>query len=73
MQFRLLDRNGRPPDAGEAGLKDVFYVGEYDTLRIMCYWAGPQNVGRYVYHCHNLEHEDMSMMGMLDVRRPPVA
>ncbi len=73
MQFRLLDRNGRPPDAGEAGLKDVFYVGEVDTLRVMCYWAGAQNVGRYVYHCHNLEHEDMSMMGMLDVRRPPVA
>jgi FtsP/CotA-like multicopper oxidase with cupredoxin domain len=70
MQFRLLDRNGRPPDAGEAGLKDVFFVGEEETLRVMCYWAGPKNVGRYVFHCHNLEHEDMSMMGMFEVRPP---
>jgi hypothetical protein len=24
--------------------------------------------GRYVFHCHNLEHEDMAMMGTMLVR-----
>jgi spore coat protein A len=24
--------------------------------------------GRYVLHCHNLEHEDMGMMGVFTVR-----
>jgi spore coat protein A len=23
--------------------------------------------GRYVFHCHNLEHEDMTMMANFDV------
>jgi spore coat protein A len=23
--------------------------------------------GRYVFHCHNLEHEDMAMMANLEV------
>jgi FtsP/CotA-like multicopper oxidase with cupredoxin domain len=68
MQFRLLDRNGRAPHPGEAGLKDTFYVGENETLNVMACWTGEQNVGRYVFHCHNLEHEDMSMMGMFEVR-----
>jgi FtsP/CotA-like multicopper oxidase with cupredoxin domain len=67
MQFLLLDRNGRPPRPGERGLKDVFYVGENETLRVMAYWSGDQNVGRYVFHCHNIEHEDMAMMGIFQV------
>ena len=24
--------------------------------------------GPFVFHCHNLEHEDMRMMGVFDVR-----
>jgi spore coat protein A len=23
--------------------------------------------GRFVFHCHNLEHEDMAMMGNIEV------
>ena len=68
MEFLILDINGRPPSAGEAGLKDVFYVGEHETVRLMAYWSGPKNIGQYVFHCHNLEHEDMSMMGIFEVK-----
>jgi FtsP/CotA-like multicopper oxidase with cupredoxin domain len=70
MQFLMLDRNGRPPRPGERGLKDVFDVGENETVRVMAYWSGPQNIGRYVFHCHNLEHEDMAMMGIFEVLPP---
>ena len=24
--------------------------------------------GRFVFHCHNIEHEDMRMMGQFDVQ-----
>jgi FtsP/CotA-like multicopper oxidase with cupredoxin domain len=26
--------------------------------------------GRFVFHCHNIEHEDVRMMGQFDVRKP---
>jgi FtsP/CotA-like multicopper oxidase with cupredoxin domain len=67
MEFLLLSRNGMPPHPGERGLKDVFNIGENETLDVMAYWSGAKNIGRYVFHCHNLEHEDMAMMGMFEV------
>jgi FtsP/CotA-like multicopper oxidase with cupredoxin domain len=67
MEFLILDRNGRPPHPGELGLKDVFIVGQHETVRVMACWTGAKNVGRYVFHCHNIEHEDMAMMGIFEV------
>ena len=68
MEFVLLDRNGRAPHPGEAGLKDTFNVAENETLRVLACWTGSKNVGRYVFHCHNMEHEDMAMMGIFEVQ-----
>jgi len=62
-----VSRNGAPPPAHERGLKDVFIVGENTTLDVAAFWTGAQNVGQYVFHCHNLEHEDMAMMGIFEV------
>jgi len=67
-EFRLVSRNGAPPRPYERGLKDVFIVGENQSLDVAAYWTGPKNVGQYVFHCHNLEHEDMAMMGIFDVQ-----
>ncbi len=67
-EFRILSRNGVPPPAYERGLKDVFIVGEIETVDVMAYWSGPKNIGQYVFHCHNLEHEDMAMMGIFEVQ-----
>ena len=66
-EFCLVSRNGAPPPAHERGLKDVFIVGENTTLDVAAFWTGAQNVGQYVFHCHNLEHEDMAMMGIFEV------
>jgi spore coat protein A, manganese oxidase len=30
-------------------------------------WHGKGYRGRYLLHCHNLEHEDHSMMARIDV------
>ena len=65
VDSKILDRNGQPPMAHERGPKDVFYVGENETVRVAMRF-GPQ-VGRYMIHCHNLVHEDHDMMGQFVV------
>jgi spore coat protein A, manganese oxidase len=70
IDFRVLDRNGRPPFPYERGPKDVVYVGENETVRVLIKFRGR---GRYMTHCHNLVHEDHDMMGQFDVLDPNVA
>lgn len=35
-----------------------------------CWSVSPTCPGRYVMHCHNLEHEDMAMMACFEVIPP---
>jgi spore coat protein A len=60
VDFRILSRTGRAPHAYEQGPKDVAYVGEGETVRIVAKF-GPHE-GKYMIHCHNLVHEDHDMM-----------
>ncbi len=69
VDFQVLDRNGRPPFDYEAGPKDVVYVGEGETVRLLMRF-GPHR-GRYMVHCHNLPHEDHDMMGQFAVGWKP--
>ncbi len=65
IDFKILDRNGRPPFAYEIGPKDTAYVGENESVRVIARF-GPQR-GRYMMHCHNLVHEDHDMMFQFEV------
>ncbi len=68
IQFRILTRNGRPVQAHERGLKDTVVVDPGETVRVIAKfedYADP-NIP-YMYHCHNLEHEDTGMMGQFTV------
>ncbi|MFE3144434.1 multicopper oxidase family protein [Streptomyces scopuliridis] len=58
--FQVEARNGRPPAAHEHGWKDTVDVRPYETVDVLARFAGYR--GRYMFHCHNLEHEDMGMM-----------
>ena len=69
IEFKILDRNGKPPFAWELGPKDTVYVGEGDTIRFVARF-GPHR-GRYMMHCHNLVHEDHDMMGQFGVGWKP--
>jgi spore coat protein A len=60
VDFKVLDRNGRPPFDYEKGPKDVVYVGEGETVRVLMRFE--HQTGRYMMHCHNLVHEDHDMM-----------
>jgi FtsP/CotA-like multicopper oxidase with cupredoxin domain len=68
IQFRVLDRNGRPPAGHERGLKDTVLVDSGETVRIISKFGGYTDPDRpYMYHCHILEHEDAGMMGQFTV------
>jgi FtsP/CotA-like multicopper oxidase with cupredoxin domain len=72
------DRTGFDPEAGgthvpaapagpnqvaaeESGWKDVARVGGGELVQVAGRFDGGS--GRYMYHCHILEHEDAGMMG----------
>jgi FtsP/CotA-like multicopper oxidase with cupredoxin domain len=69
IDFKILDRNGRPPFDYERGPKDVAYVGENETVRVLIQFAPHR--GRYMVHCHNLVHEDNDMMVQFGVGWKP--
>lgn len=70
VDFQILSRNGRAPFPAEMGPKDVVYVGEGETVRLLMKF-GPHQ-GRYMIHCHNLPHEDHDMMVQFSVGPTPV-
>ncbi len=66
IDFQVLSRNGGPPMPHERGAKDVVYVGENESVRLLIGFR-PHHRGRYMMHCHNLVHEDHDMMGQFEV------
>jgi len=64
VHFRVLSRDGGPPGPYDAGWKDTLYL-EGGTVRVVARFDGYR--GKYVFHCHNLEHEDMMMMANFEV------
>jgi spore coat protein A len=83
VRFQILDRrrfdtfayqnrnvvrytgDAAPPDACEAGWKDTVRADPGMVTRIIIPFEG--YVGRYVWHCHILEHEDNEMMRPYEV------
>jgi spore coat protein A len=65
VQFKVLSRNGRKPLPTDAGWKDTVDLTSGEEARVLVRFDGYR--GRYVFHCHNLEHEDMMMMANFEV------
>ncbi|MEV4245611.1 multicopper oxidase family protein [Streptosporangium canum] len=63
--FQVLSRGGRPPAPTDAGWKDTVDVRPYEVVDVLVRFEGYR--GRYMLHCHNLEHEDMAMMADFEV------
>ncbi len=47
------------------GWKDTINVPAGESVRILVPFTGIE--GRTVYHCHILDHEDLGMMGTVEV------
>ncbi len=77
IQFKIIDRNGVAAPTYENGWKDVMQVRANTTARFITRFADfADSIRPYMYHCHNLHHEDGGMMGqfvVIDTMRPPEA
>lgn len=72
VQFYILDINGVPPSASQAGRKDVVLVpaGNGVVRFITKFETFCNDTAKYMYHCHMLTHEDGGMMGQFVVTCP---
>ena len=60
-QFKVLSHSAAPTPPWELlGLKDTVAVRARDTVTLLVPFT--TYTGRYVFHCHRLEHEDRDMM-----------
>jgi bilirubin oxidase len=63
-QFQVVNRQAfggavRPPESWESGVKDTVIAYPSEYTRVKARFDIP---GRYVYHCHIIDHEDNMMM-----------
>jgi spore coat protein A len=65
VNFQVLERNGGPPKPWERGWKDTVSLDKGEEVKLIMRFDGHR--GRYLMHCHNLEHEDHNMMARFDV------
>jgi suppressor of ftsI len=68
--FLVTEINGVPQD--EDSLRDTFSVPPAtdigpSSLKAIIPFTDPVIVGRFVYHCHAVNHEDKGMMGVVEV------
>jgi spore coat protein A len=61
---QLVSRNGAAPARYER-MKESWNLGIGETIVVKLKFT--DNVGRYVFHCHIMEHEDAAMMAQFEV------
>jgi hypothetical protein len=62
VSFHVMERNGQPPPAEEQGAKDVVLIGQGEQVKLIMRFDHPTDGWPFMYHCHNLMHEDNMMM-----------
>ncbi len=76
IHFRVLAIDGKPVNDGT--LRDTIDLpywdgsGPYPSVKLRMDFSDPNIVGTFLYHCHILKHEDMGMMGVIQVLPPGV-
>lgn len=65
FQFQVLDRNGVAEPY--VAWKDMLNIPKHSTARIIVRYD--DYPGKWMFHCHILDHEDHGMMGVLEVKR----
>lgn len=62
--FQVLTRGGKDPSAYDVGLKDTVDIRPAEVVEVLIRFT--EHKGKYLIHCHNLEHEDMAMMAAFE-------
>ncbi len=64
FQFQVLDRDGVPEPY--RSWKDMLNIPRHTSARIIVRYD--DYPGKWMFHCHILDHEDHGMMGVLEVK-----
>jgi FtsP/CotA-like multicopper oxidase with cupredoxin domain len=65
VHFRVVERTSGPVHLGDRGWKDSVMVDIGETVTVQPRFA--PYPGRYVFHCHNLEHQEKAMMLQMEI------
>ncbi|WGK68406.1 multicopper oxidase domain-containing protein [Candidatus Haliotispira prima] len=65
VTFQIKSINGKRPKPELSGFKDTVFIPPRSEVRLIAKFKDYK--GKYVYHCHLLEHEDLGMMGIFEV------
>ncbi len=71
--FWILDRDGQAPHPWEMGAKDVVLVDMAEQVHLLMKFDELTDGWPFMYHCHNLMHEDNMMMLQYIVVDPSTA
>lgn len=63
VQFQVFERNGEP--AAQPKWEDTVNVPGFESVRFVVLLDDYE--GKWMFHCHILDHEDQGMMGVLEV------
>jgi spore coat protein A len=61
----MLSRNGKPPPPWEDCLKETFFLDPGDRIVVAGHFT--DHLGKFVIHCHMLDHEDHGLMSQFEV------
>ena len=76
IHFRVLEIDGKP--VNDPTMRDTVDIpywkgdGPYPSVKLRMDFRDPNIVGTFLYHCHILKHEDMGMMGSIQVLPPGI-
>ncbi|HEX5406943.1 MAG TPA: multicopper oxidase family protein [Pseudonocardiaceae bacterium] len=66
VHFQVLSRGLSGPGEYDGGWKDTLDLRPAEEAAVIARFD--DYAGRFVFHCHNLEHEDMAMMANFETR-----
>jgi FtsP/CotA-like multicopper oxidase with cupredoxin domain len=68
VSFQVTEINGEPQPFNS--YVDLVRIPERGSVKIRMAFTDPVIVGKFMYHCHVLKHEDHGMMAMIEVYDP---
>ncbi|MGH3434439.1 MAG: multicopper oxidase family protein [Thermocrispum sp.] len=66
-QFLVLERDGAPAGPDESGWRDTVFIPPGGRVKVKATFT--EYLGRYMYHCHFLEHSRVGMMAQMEIVR----
>jgi spore coat protein A, manganese oxidase len=66
--FVMRSRNGNQPRPWERCLKETFFLDGFEEVEVSGHFS--DHLGKFVVHCHMLDHEDHGLMSQFEVVQP---